>query len=278
LSYEAVSWALAQEISHSSAKFVLVVMAHHATRGSWESWLSVAKMAESTGQDRKTVMANLARLQQMGFIVDTKKRVGETKQIPVFLLNGAKNGTVSEGGNEPDSSTENGTVGRYQNRDSYGDETVPIFPSNSTVFPGNSTVFSTEQYRFSLETVPKTGHGIDNLKSKDKSKGKSKETREEFPGWIPMDAWEGFVEMRKKIKKPLTDTAERLAIKALDRLMQAGHSPRAVLEQSTLNCWQGLFEVKGAGQRTNGNRDSRDEFNARENARAKELLFGSGGK
>ena len=66
----------------------------------------------------------------------------------------------------------------------------------------------------------------------------------ELPDWIPADAWDGYLEMRKKIKKPMTPTAQNLAIKKLQALMTAGHAPRDVLEQSILNSWQGLFGVK----------------------------------
>lgn len=109
--------------------------------------------------------------------------------------------------------------------------------------------------------------------------GKSKDVPEapeaiKLPDWIPEDAWLAFVAMRKKIKAPLTDEAVKLAIDKLGELMQAGHRPRAVLEQSTLNSWRGLFEIK-TGQRSSNDADSRQAFNDRENAKAKQLLFGS---
>lgn len=94
----------------------------------------------------------------------------------------------------------------------------------------------------------------------------------ELPEWLPVDAWNSFVAMRKKIKAPMTHDAERLAIGTLEKLMHAGHRPRAVLEQSTLNSWRGLFEIKQP--RGNGGHESRDAFNARENERAKAMLFG----
>ncbi|KAE8757336.1 hypothetical protein FSO04_24255 [Paraburkholderia madseniana] len=78
--------------------------------------------------------------------------------------------------------------------------------------------------------------------------------------------------MRKKLKAPLTERAAQLAILELEKLMQLGHRPRAVLEQSTLNSWRGLFEIKAP--RANGSIESRDAFNERENAKAKQLLFG----
>jgi len=64
------------------------------------------------------------------------------------------------------------------------------------------------------------------------------------PDWIPMDAWTGYQDMRKKIRKPMTDRAISLAIQTLDKLRADGNDPGAVLDQSTLNSWQGLFAVR----------------------------------
>ena len=65
-----------------------------------------------------------------------------------------------------------------------------------------------------------------------------------LPDWVPADAFADFVAMRKAIKKQITDEGIRLAIKKLDALRSTGSDPLAVLEQSTLHSWQGLFEVK----------------------------------
>ena len=59
-----------------------------------------------------------------------------------------------------------------------------------------------------------------------------------------------YVLMRKKIKKPLTTYAEKLAVKKLIDL--AGNDAQkqiAVLKQSIMNSWQGLFPLKEEQQR-----------------------------
>lgn len=67
------------------------------------------------------------------------------------------------------------------------------------------------------------------------------------PGWVPAEPWAAFVEMRRDTGHKLTDRAKVLAIGELERLRDAGNDPAAVLNQSTMKAWRGLFEVKGGG-------------------------------
>ena len=67
-----------------------------------------------------------------------------------------------------------------------------------------------------------------------------------------------FIEMRKKIKKPMTDRAIELSVRKLEDLsknafgeMDEGMAIK-ILEQSIMNCWQGLFPLK-EGQQTRNN-------------------------
>ena len=50
--------------------------------------------------------------------------------------------------------------------------------------------------------------------------------------------------MRKSIKKPMTDRAKQLLVKKLSSMTCDVREQIAILEQSTLNCWQGLFPLK----------------------------------
>jgi hypothetical protein len=76
--------------------------------------------------------------------------------------------------------------------------------------------------------------------------------QQELPQWLPQDAWIAFIQMRKAIRKPLTEYAKKLAIKKLEQLKAEGNSPEEVLNQSILNDWQGLFEVKKSGGNGSG--------------------------
>jgi hypothetical protein len=73
------------------------------------------------------------------------------------------------------------------------------------------------------------------------------------PDWVPIDAWSDFLDARKKARSTMTRRAQELAIGALGRLRAAGDDPRAVIEQSILNGWKGLFPLRPNGAApTNG--------------------------
>ncbi len=250
MSVEAITWALSLKVDRSSAKFVLVAMANCANND-MTCWPSVKYLSDATCQDRKTVLDNIKRLKDAGLIVDTNTRKGVTGSVPVYLL----------------CSTENGTSMQSQKRDISKSEAVPKTEASSPVFP-------VKQSRFSAEAVPKTGHGtvIEPSMEPSGKRHKAPAPEIELPDWVPLDAWNGFLAMRKAIKKAVTADGLPLALKKLNALRLAGQDPRAVLEQSTMNNYQGLFEVKGSnqGRAPPGRQADVDEINRQ----AKEALFG----
>ena len=65
-----------------------------------------------------------------------------------------------------------------------------------------------------------------------------------LPDWLPKEAWNAYLEMRKKLRKAPTDRAIELVIAKLLKLKGEGHSPVAVLEQSVRNSWQDVFPLR----------------------------------
>lgn len=53
-----------------------------------------------------------------------------------------------------------------------------------------------------------------------------------------------FIDMRKTIKKPFTENSFKLMLKKLDKIASSDLDKIEILENSTLNCWQGIFELK----------------------------------
>lgn len=84
-----------------------------------------------------------------------------------------------------------------------------------------------------------------------------KTDEEEFivPDWVPKQAWEEYLKMRKRIKRPITEYAKSLAVKKLERLVKEGYSAEDVLNESTLRCWTGIF---GESNRFNSHKNGHD--------------------
>ena len=84
--------------------------------------------------------------------------------------------------------------------------------------------------------------------SENKNESKN-ESKNDLPIFINKNLFDGFVEMRNKIKKPLTDKAKELLIKKLTAFenKQAGFANKA-LENSIEGSWQGVFEPRPNNQ------------------------------
>lgn len=164
MSIDAMRWAKKVKTGKSSSKAILTWLADMCGADLC-AYPSVAALAEATEMDRKTVLAGLQHLQEIGLVVDTGERRGRTKQIPVYKLVGVeesipdaeqtqnrnslknpKNGTVdlnrTENGTVNTNSAINGTVSGNKgtkngivNRPDFN-QRVPFFPLNS---PKNGT-------------------------------------------------------------------------------------------------------------------------------------------
>ena len=65
--------------------------------------------------------------------------------------------------------------------------------------------------------------------------------KQQYPDWLIVDLWHEYVEHRKEIKKPLSERSERMALRKLKRLIDAGGDQEDILETAVMNGWQGLF-------------------------------------
>jgi hypothetical protein len=83
----------------------------------------------------------------------------------------------------------------------------------------------------------------------DQDQKKVRELVAPLPDWLPQDPWKAWLEVRRRNKAPNTPRALTLAIKELEKLRADGQDPVAVLEQSTLRGWRGLFPIAGSGSR-----------------------------
>jgi len=84
MSSEALAWAFKQDVKPSAVKFTLIALCECANYKTGHIFPSIKHLAEITGQNRKTIIANIQKLEDAGLLVDTEQRAGTTKQIKVY--------------------------------------------------------------------------------------------------------------------------------------------------------------------------------------------------
>lgn len=213
-----------------SEKIVLLALADQANDAGRNCWPSVPTIARRSSQGERTVRRALQSLESKGFL-SIHHRTGTSSQYHIHLrqsetpanLTGVCDGTPTPA-------------------------TVAPPPCQSGT-PPPATVAGKPPIESSSETPIESS--------------KSSASKIALPDWMPLDAWNGFLEMRKASGKKPTARAVELLIAKLDRLRADGNDPGAVLDQSTERNWQGLFEVKVNGRDANnragngyGNRQS----------------------
>ena len=58
---------------------------------------------------------------------------------------------------------------------------------------------------------------------------------------MPVEAWTAYIDMRAGMRKPMSETAQLMAIKKLGQWRDDGHNVEGILENSVLAGYQGLF-------------------------------------
>ena len=76
-------------------------------------------------------------------------------------------------------------------------------------------------------------------------------------------ALEEFAKFRKQIKKPMTERAKQLAISKLQKMTDDVEEQIAIIDQSIMNGWQGLFPLK---KESNEHREKPNVFDEWRNA------------
>lgn len=75
-----------------------------------------------------------------------------------------------------------------------------------------------------------------------------------LPDWIPLDAWEAYLEFRKGKRTKATREAIDLLIRKLSVWRDGGQDVREILERSVMNGWTGIFPIqKEQANGCNGN-------------------------
>lgn len=99
-----------------------------------------------------------------------------------------------------------------------------------------------------VTATKRSGNALDTETEKKQNRTEKDGAQARLPDWLPAEAWEAFLEMRKKIRKAPTDRAKELLLKQLGELKAKGYDPRTVLDNSTRNNWQDLYEPRQGGK------------------------------
>lgn len=88
MSIDALKWARHADVQKSSSKLVLMMLAQHVRYDSddWLVFASIEYLAAVTHLNRKTVIDALARLRELGAIVDTGRKAGNNRSCTVYRL------------------------------------------------------------------------------------------------------------------------------------------------------------------------------------------------
>lgn len=202
----------------SSPKAVLLALADYADDNG-HAWPSIPKLCEFTCLCERSVHAAVKWLESHRVIRCDKSNGRHTQYVLTPAAFAVVEATVSPAADAPP-----------QQMTPAADAATP---AADAVQPPQMVQSPPQQMRSNHQELPKQP-----------PRTTKADSTVDLPDWLPLVEWRAFVEMRKRIRKPLTDHAAKLAISKLDELRLAGDAPADVLNASVMGSWQGLFPVK----------------------------------
>ena len=181
------------------------------------SYPSHSRLIKETGLSKSTLIKCLKELEELGYITSEKTAGNNNKY---FI-----DGSIKISSSKNDSSTKNDTSSSTKN---------------------NTGVVLKMVHKNKQENKQKNNSS--NLEVIVEAYTDNKELKETI-----FD----FIEMRKSIKKKLTERALKTILNKLDKIALNDFEKIEILENSIVNCWQGVFEVKKEAHNTGANQNYR---------------------
>ena len=190
----------------ANSKILLLVLMTHRNREKGYAYPSQSTLIKKTGLSKNTLLKCLDELEKEGYIKRFKEKGENNKyHIDINFIN-SKVGTSIK--NDTSSSIKNDT--------------------------GGSIKINTLKVR-----------DISNKKEKENKKSNIDKIIEAYTkNDLLVEAIKDFIKMRSTIKKPLTDRALKTLLNKLDNIANNDLEKVEILENSIMNCWQGVFELK----------------------------------
>ena len=190
----------------ANTKILLLVLMTHRNREKGYAYPSQSTLIKKTGLSKNTLLKCLDELEKEGYIKRFKEK-GENNKYYIDI-NFINSKVVTSVKNDTSSSIKNDT--------------------------GGSINFNTLKVR-----------DISNKKEKENKKSNIDKIIEAYTkNDLLVEAIRDFIKMRSTIKKPLTDRALKGILNKLDTFASNDLDKVEILENSIMNCWQGVFELK----------------------------------
>ena len=225
--------------------------------------ISYTQFEEATGINRRHIAPALQSLMKRRIIIRQGEgynlEYGIQKDYDLWatgkkFVTDISNEIVTENGNESlpktvmiekDIVTENGNESLPKTVMTPKTQSLPVSPKSLP-----KTVTKSLPNRYTQNKEINITKEINNITIKENIKEKR---GIDLPEWLSQEVWDAFVEMRIKIKHPLTEYAQMLAIKKLTRLRNQGEDANEILEKAILNSWRGIYSQKDERDKNGGN-------------------------
>ena len=190
----------------ANTKILLLVLMTHRNREKGYAYPSQSTLIKKTGLSKNTLLKCLDELEKEGYIKRFKEKGENNKyHIDINFINSKVGASIK---NDTGSSIKNDT--------------------------GGSIKINTLKVR-----------DISNKKEKENKKSNIDKIIEAYTkNDLLVEAIRDFIKMRSTIKKPLTDRALKGILNKLDTFTTNDLDKVEILENSIMNCWQGVFELK----------------------------------
>ena len=190
----------------ANTKILLLVLMTHRNREKGYAYPSQSTLIKKTGLSKNTLLKCLDELEKEGYIKRFKEKGENNKYYIDTRFINSKVGTSVK--IDTSSSIKNNT--------------------------GGSIKINTLKVR-----------DISNKKEKENKKSNIDKIIEAYTkNDLLVEAIRDFIKMRSTIKKPLTDRALKGILNKLDSFATNDLDKVEILENSIMNCWQGVFELK----------------------------------
>ena len=201
----------------ANTKILLLVLMTHRNREKGYAYPSQSTLIKKTGLSKNTLLKCLDELEKEGYIKRFKEKGENNKyHIDISFIN-SKVGTsvkidtsssIKINTGEDVGSIKNDTGGSIKN------DTLKVL-------------------------------NISNKKEKENKKSNIDKIIEAYTkNDLLVEAIRDFIKMRSTIKKPITDRALKGILNKLDNFTNNDLDKIEILENSIMNCWQGVFELK----------------------------------